>query len=208
MKLSKQEITLLGVLAALVVIVGGYYLLLLPVQTDVDSKTAEYTQLELDQINMQTILGNGGLDTIYSEQKETAKDNYDSFYSTLNAYTIDNIISALMDDYAIDVTKLKILPYEPVEWETVGSELPESENAGAEENKNILLKSTVQIEAGGDYKNVMSFIDSMNAKSFCLRVHDMKIIFRTEQNLIEKETQFSCVVDIYGIETPEGLTFT
>lgn len=210
MKLTKSETTLLGILAALVLIVGSYYLLLAPLQTSMDSKKAQVTQLELQQINMQALLNNPNMEGLYKSQKDLALGNYDSFYSTLNAYTIDNILSGLMDDYAINVLKLKISPYEPAEWQTVGDELPEDTapeqtEEGENQEENILLKSTVEIEAGGNYSSVMSFLDAMNAKSFCLQVRDMQIVYRTETNLIETEVQFSCVVDIYGIEAPDGL---
>lgn len=208
MKLTKSETTLLGILAALVLIVGSYYLLLAPLQTSIDSKKAQYAQLELQQINMQALLQNPNMQGLYEAQRDVATDHYDSFYSTLNAYTIDNILSGLMDDYAIDVLKLKISPYEPADWQTIGDELPEDtapEQTAEGEEENILLKSTVEIQAGGTYNSTMSFIDAMNAKSFCLQVRDMQIAYRTEQNLIETEVQFSCFVDIYGIEVPEGL---
>lgn len=209
MKLTKRETTMLTVLAILAVAALVFTLVLQPLQSGLNRKKALRDELELQQVQMQALLESSGMEDTYAEQKQKAAENYDSFYAVLNSYTIDNILSVLMDEHGISVLSMDITPYEQTVWESTQNRsaqtnanqpIQNDEDAAKAQPENILLKSTVRLEAGGSYEDIMRFLNAMNDKSFCLRVRDMNVQFATDRNLLQYETSFSCNIDIYGIE--------
>lgn len=216
MKLTKRETMLVTLLLALLASVGVYTFVLSPLNTQAEALEAQYEELSAQKLDMEILLAQPTITSNYEKQKEKAKEHYDSFYSTLNTYTIDNILSSLMDEQGLHVMTMKISPYLPVETtehndtvtdtDLLTREETNSESKGEEEQENLLLKCTVELEGGGKFEGIMNFLNAMNDKSFCVSAQSLNIQYRTDTNLSEYEAQFSCSIDIYGIATPEGIT--
>ena len=211
MKLSKREKTMLIVLAVFVAVTAVWMLALEPLLLGLDAKRAQYSDLQVQQAEMKSALTRADeAGSQLEEQQKLADSNYDEFYSTLNSYTIDTIVNGLLNDNALEVESLSISPYESVsDAELFG--LPEETDTGsaatesdAAPENGYLLRSTVRLQAGGAYEDILSFIDAMNDKSFCLRVSELSVSYSTDANKYDYEARLVCTIYIYGIEKPAG----
>ncbi len=203
MKLTKRERVLLTVLAAVVGLSALWFFVAQPVLLDLDAKRAQYSDLEVQMVQMQNAAAmTDAAEGEFEKQQEQAQGNYDDFYATLNSYTIDDIINGLLADSALEVESLSISPYESVsDAELFGV----SDEEGTEADTGCLLRSTVRLQAGGAYEDILRFVDGMNAKSFCLRVSELSVTMSGGAYKYDYEARLVCTVYIYGIEEPDGL---
>lgn len=203
MKLTRRESALLCVLAALAVLAGSYLLLFAPLR---DRAAAQQTQLEdLEQTReqMAAVLDNPAIQSAYDSQLARAQAQYDAFYATLNTYTIDNIFSALLDEHGITVTGLKLSAYQPVT-----AKMAEQAALTLPEGDATLLRMTCEVDGEGGFADTLAFLQALNEKSFSLVTRESQITLRSEDNLLEHEARFHFVVDVYGVDLPEGVELT
>lgn len=202
MKLSKNEKTLLGVLAVVAALAVIWLLAVQPAVNAIDTKKETLAELQSEQASMQAaIAGASQTEADRSAAAAEAEQNYEEFYATLNSYTIDDIMRGLLADNGLDVRRLIIGDYEKI----TDAELLSGESAAqTDESDGYLLRCTVQLEAAGSYQHIMDFLTAMNAKSDCLRVRELQLTFASDRNVYGAEAVLNCSVDIYGIERPSA----
>lgn len=166
MTLTKREKLLLQVFISIAAFGIIFVFLLIP-----QLETHAMLELERDDLlseykTKDKLLNNTEIDNTYKKELELAKKNYDYFYSVLNSYTIDGIVNKLIQEYNLNVFLLNIGDYEPAVYDF---------QKVSEEEIEILVKSTVNINVSGTYENILKLIDALNEKSTCLRVDTISI---------------------------------
>lgn len=204
MNLSKREKILLMVLAFLLVLVGLFMFVIDPLYKSIDDKRTELSTLDAQKIEIDGIKNNTTLEQAYRDAIENAKNNYDSFYSTLNSYTIDKIINGLMEEYGLHVQTMQISPYATASQQKIlGEDQSGSQASGDTEQENLLMLSTVDLVTTGSYQHIKEFVDALNQKSFCLQVGNLQIDFGVE-NQYNDEARLSASIYIFGIALPDS----
>ena len=157
-------------------------------------------EVSAERAEMEEILRDGKLAKQYRQAAREAEDNYGSFHSILNSYTIDNILNGLMEEHGLHVQNLQISPYRTVREAEILPEAAGSQEEGEEES--LLMLSEVNLLATGGYEDAKAFVDALNEKSFCLRVEHLQIDFNSENDYGD-EARVSATVRIYGVRMPE-----
>lgn len=187
---SKREKLLLEI----VLLVGAFALILvflvMPAQEEKIALEVEQESTELELQEKERLLMNDTLESSYQDALTEAKENYDYFYAVLNSYTIDEILNTLIKEHGINVVSMNISEYEDAAYD-----FPETA-----EELDVLVKSIVNLTVTGEYQNILSFMDAMNAKSTCLRM-DMVNISENTQDATGTEGMIANFrIYIYGID--------
>ena len=187
---SKREKLLLEI----VLLVGTFALILvflvMPAQEEKIALEVEQESTELELQEKERLLMNDTLESSYQDALTEAKENYDYFYAVLNSYTIDEILNTLIKEHGINVVSMNISEYEDAAYD-----FPETA-----EELDVLVKSIVNLTVTGEYQNILSFMDAMNAKSTCLRM-DMVNISENTQDATGTEGMIANFrIYIYGID--------
>ena len=192
MRLSKREkllVTLLGLLALAAV---GFLALIRPQMTALQAARLEQEQISTQRMQMESLLTGSSLDAEYEAQVADAQRNYDVFYSKLNGYTIDKILSDLITARNLTPSRMAIGDYEA----QAGEETPAAEQ---------LLTCQVTLTVSGSQENLLAFLDDLNATSFCLQAQAVQM--ETDPTSAEgpaRQATFSLI--IYGVQAPELAT--
>lgn len=100
MTLTKREKRLLFLLAVVIVAVCIFRFGMMPLHEKLLEEQQRLQEVSAERAEMEEILRDGKLAKQYRQAAREAEDNYGSFHSILNSYTIDNILNGLMEDTA------------------------------------------------------------------------------------------------------------
>ncbi|GKH47640.1 MULTISPECIES: type II secretion system protein GspM [Anaerotruncus] len=200
MTLTKREKRLLFLLAVVIVAVCIFRFGMMPLHEKLLEEQQRLQEVSAERAEMEEILRDGKLAKQYRQAAREAEDNYGSFHSILNSYTIDNILNGLMEEHGLHVQNLQISPYRTVREAEILPEAAGSQEEGEEES--LLMLSEVNLLATGGYEDAKAFVDALNEKSFCLRVEHLQIDFNSENDYGD-EARVSATVRIYGVRMPE-----
>ena len=188
MNVSKREKYFLSLLGIIGVITLVYLGIVIPVVQAAQEKNSRLETLKATKAEMDAVLANTGILTEEKEISQLAEENFKAFYTKLNSYNIDYILNALIDAHNLSVTSLNISDYAPVVNVINGKEI----------TQEFLLKSDVSIRVQGDYQAILSFIDALNATTFCLQIPQIQI----QKSDDVSNSQCAFVVEVYGVQVP------
>jgi Tfp pilus assembly protein PilO len=190
MRLSKREKLLVALLGVLALAAVGFLLLIRPQMTALQRARLEREQVATERLQMESLLTGSSLDAEYEAQRSSAQRNYDVFYSKLNGYTIDKILSDLIAQRNLTPSRMAIGDYEALPGE---AETPAAEQ---------LLTCQVTLTVSGSQADLQAFLDDLNAASFCLQAQAIQM--EDDPAAVGgtvRQATFSLV--IYGVQAPQ-----
>lgn len=196
MTLTKREKRLLFLLAVVIVAVCIFRFGMMPLHEKLLEEQQRLQEVSAERAEMEEILRDGKLAKQYRQAAREAEDNYGSFHSILNSYTIDNILNGLMEEHGLHVQNLQISPYRTVREAEILPEAAGSQEEGEEES--LLMLSEVNLLATGGYEDAKAFVDALNEKSFCLRVEHLQIDFNSENDYGRRGARLRDRADLRG----------
>lgn len=211
--MKKRERILVQILLCVALFAGVWIFFLDPALTK-KSELKDTQQIVAQKREaMDALISSKTLEEEKEKEVKRAEENYEFFYSVLNSYSIDEILNGLAADNGLNIQSLQISDYEDGsdDFDTnnevdIGvTETEESEPAETMQSadKAKVLKCSADLTVTGNYENILSFIDAMNAKSSCLKTTN----FSLSQNQRGVSDSYSNIaqiqIEIYGINTIE-----
>ena len=196
---------------------------LLPTKDECEALEAEIEQNAVTQKTIERYLNNDSINENMEITIKTSDEYYDYFYGVLNSYTVDGIITGLVESCGLNITSLTIGDYETVDSQVILKYLNNAQanmavkgntdiqtaatsgsvNADGTDNAQLqfLTSCNVNINVTGTYNQLMRFIDSLNKKSDCLVITQSNISKDSRYSGEGEENYYaSFVINIFGID--------
>lgn len=208
--MSKREKILLQIMVCIAVVGGLAVYLLLPaikknIKLQKEAEEAEATAEEMEMIiNM-----NGVIDG-YEKAVAKADETYEFFYGDLKSFKVDEEVNGLVVKNNLKINSINIGDYTERSDDELYIVKDEEDGEEISYDESLLIGRDVSVSLEGTYKDVLAFVDDLNAKSECIRINAMsysKDLRRYDDQLPEGGDYLSNVnVDftIYAIKKYEA----
>lgn len=214
--MTRREKILLQICIAIGLIGLSSVYLLQPSIAERQSSEAALGAMELEELQIKTVLDAQGVEEALEKQQSLAEQNYEYFYGELNSYTIDGILNQIIEECGLEIQSLNIGDYVKVDAATLvrnqeaeSATDDETEDDKTEEEKaeeEFLLGCRVTLNVTGDYDQILSFSDALKKESTCIEVSSINV--QTNERSVEEARAVVATAEllIYGIEDtiPEG----